>query len=557
MFAVKNQDIYTFTHEASHVFYWFAKEKRPNFIGTTPYIHTEESVLEGDGWRVAVAKYEYPHGDSPGRGCFVVMGNVAYRLDVSKFGNVTAGQSSLLKTNLHIIVPIGAVEPAANRENLSLTRKSIDVIKQRLAKIENEIVARFRSEIDAEPSWWHACIKRKQMVAEMSHQIRFLVESASFDWQGKQLVKKLPIANKLTCYERYTNRKGDTSSKKLSEENVHPVKSSAFIVVNGPSFLENKIRSWVRKNQNGFSAAFIVNETFVKTHDIPAEFVFKQTDLPDLSDKKPKSPGLPRKTVDEAYRKDISSYDKGKFSAKQRTKVDFKDGKGFYVPIVGKTCMLDLVQIDLNELCQLCERINHVLKEDDKVKHIFGFTATQIDKIDPRSGWKEISEYLKEKLKEVMDRENDILELYYSEWCVENLKDDVTIAKRRPGEIKSQTFQKVLLLLDKNHPVVKYVEMVEKIESSAKQTKKLLEESFVNRYALKGVVLDYTVRSIIHNYEAQLDRLDTEASEKYKNLVKDLLVEEEEIFKKYPHLGFLFDRHVNAESIAKILESSV
>jgi hypothetical protein len=261
--------------------------------------------------------------------------------------------------------------------------------------------------------------------------------------------------------------------------------------------------------------------------------------------------------VDEAYRKDISSYDKGKFSAKQRTKVDFQNGKGFYVPIVGKTCMLDLVQIDLNELCQLCECINKVLKDDDKVKYLYGFTTTQIDKIDPKSGWKEISGYLKEKLKEVMDRDKDILDLYYNDQIIDDLKDDVAIAKKRTGEIKSQTFQKVLLLLDKNHPVAKCVEKVERIESDAHKNKKLLEESLCNRYALKYVVHDYHVRLRVHNYETQLDKIVAEALEKYRNLMKDLLAEEEEIFKKYPYLGFLFDRHVNAESIAKIMESSV
>jgi hypothetical protein len=138
-FAVRSADFATFQDEANFVF-WFLPNKPSVNIALTNLPDMKKTSFSKEGelyfakdfttasqWSVSGLERELAKS-------YVLKGNVPYALSTNIPG-LSSRELQLAQSGIHIIVPIGAVEPQASREALSYTKATNAYLKKRLEEI--------------------------------------------------------------------------------------------------------------------------------------------------------------------------------------------------------------------------------------------------------------------------------------------------------------------------------------------------------------------------------------------------------------------------------------
>ena len=149
-FAVTNRnDYYSFQREAAYVFTWF--KNKPTITGINDFVHSspeysEENIIPG----VHVKKQEGYYSQ-----CTVLMGNICYPLSAMPQPEKTLGDlAHLLDCNLVMEFGIGELDFAASREELSYVPLTINSIKAKLEKLNENLAEHLATQANAITGDW-------------------------------------------------------------------------------------------------------------------------------------------------------------------------------------------------------------------------------------------------------------------------------------------------------------------------------------------------------------------------------------------------------------------
>lgn len=145
-FNVKRQDQQDFVNAAKKVFKFF--DTKPNIIGYSIDLERPEPHVSGDGWEL--------HSRKVLTESYAVMGNVCYRIDQHEVDAYIPG--TYLFFELSEMSP-----PAASREELKYTQKTVSSLEKRYAQIKDELTQKIEKEIEGSDSYLEACVKWKNM----------------------------------------------------------------------------------------------------------------------------------------------------------------------------------------------------------------------------------------------------------------------------------------------------------------------------------------------------------------------------------------------------------
>lgn len=206
---VEKHDFNTFTNKATEILQWFPV--KPKVVGgygnfTLP---VREYIYKTDDYGV------HKHTNYYGNHSKVVMGSVAYALDVQKLGcdNVSA---QIVNHGIDVFVNIGDVQFTPNREELIYDKATIASINAVLEKVKAEIVVEVKQKIDAAPTRWEA----RKIVAQMSHPVIGSVCNGNMDikWKDQNVSSNWNLFEEIKdCQRRLSNRDKDPNPIKDSE----------------------------------------------------------------------------------------------------------------------------------------------------------------------------------------------------------------------------------------------------------------------------------------------------------------------------------------------------
>jgi hypothetical protein len=141
-FAVKNEDINAFYNRLERFFkHWDYKPEIVNSDGRKMFSKKIEKILEGDGW------YLEKKEDHDSTGAMAVMGNVPYPIDIGAIPKLADSHIVIAKNPFVITFPLGALDFASSREELSYEEFTCQAISDRMEIISKDIQSRFISEI--------------------------------------------------------------------------------------------------------------------------------------------------------------------------------------------------------------------------------------------------------------------------------------------------------------------------------------------------------------------------------------------------------------------------
>lgn len=152
-FTVERDDRREFEAACQKVFKYF--KIVPNFVGARKfsvrenvYDESYSTKLEGDDWKIVGDPSNY-YGTSK---TYAIMGNVAYEVDESLFGDAFIKGAELY-------FDLGELNPAASREYLQYDKdgKTESNIRKKFQKIRNDISERLEQSIKGEDNYLKAC----------------------------------------------------------------------------------------------------------------------------------------------------------------------------------------------------------------------------------------------------------------------------------------------------------------------------------------------------------------------------------------------------------------
>lgn len=524
-FAVNSKDFHEFKSEAEFVFYWF--EKQPKIIGNCQ-VNNVKTTKSGNGWRVVSLDW-----GSQMKGAWIVMGNVAYRLDKSSIPNLSESHSGLLNTDIHFIVPIGAVEPAASREQLSLTKTTLATIRKVFDATLQELREEVQKKIDAAPSYWESILVRFEEVANIvSDQIRLILSNCVFEYKGRKIPSVLNGNAKGFTSSNYY---GKPSSRKTWDARILPTRKTAYII-NGT---EGKARHWIKVNDKGFDRVYIVGQTFVDDYEISSDYAFESDNLPmPAKAATPRRKGYAGKKKNHVYVWSQGGYYNACFDTTEE--VDFDTDSGVYVAIDKKRPLTKQgMMVSLEWVGGALNAFNKGYP-DSAAPIVYGLTKTQLQKIENNKNWQHLEDYLKEKFKLELSKSNTLDEAV-----------SFTLFKYIANELlwvkNNEVLQEVSKLLDKTHPIKAYVDEVEGYRN--------LDGDVRNKVQLRNNLLWSKISDYLPSYTSEYKIIDDEADKKAQKKLKEIKETEKQLFIDYPILGVICGKPVNAEKAAASIVS--
>lgn len=555
-FAVKNADHATFKKEAEFVLFWF--KRLPIVQGQTLEISKSTPVISGKGW--SVVELVMPQSNYGGyynrhrndeaqnlQGAWVTMGNVAYRIEQQSFTSLTPEQTTILGLNVHIDCPIGSVEVAASREQLSLNKPTIAYLKKRLSEIAAEARATYEKELDLNKSYWDAAIARHEKMILMSPSLRSIIESSPLSYKGKILVKTLEIPhNTFTLFARETNQSGDIISRKEVERYVEPRKNIAFVKVEA-GWKEGKIRAWCRRNDKNFTKIVVldgsIQHDLATAAEISAEYLFTLDQLPEPV----KSVGT-RSAVMGKKKSDVYVYEfdedfPKKFS--KITSVDFSDEDEEYIyvnsrykePLL-KRADASLVQIQVG-LRELAKTYPSVL-----IKKLYGLTESQSKSVADSDNWIDLDTFLADKIDKILD-DKLIYEYVLASYLTQS-RNALSL-----WNCKNTIFLELVNQLGANHQIGQFMDQYNKYEETLKRASKATKDKYLllSSYDLKRMI-DYSTKF--------QDKIEVPKTVESAKILTEAKKKETQLFLDYPVLTLFANPtnstnpHSNAD-MAKVL----
>lgn len=129
---VKQHDICTFKTEGLKTIKHFSTTPTIKGLSHVPVFEKRVPVIEGTDW-------QYFTGSSSERS-IVLMGEIAYPINYDAMSHLETWEASLLRSDIHLHMPIGQVEVTGSREALQMSPKTIASIRRSLKVIKDEMV---------------------------------------------------------------------------------------------------------------------------------------------------------------------------------------------------------------------------------------------------------------------------------------------------------------------------------------------------------------------------------------------------------------------------------
>jgi hypothetical protein len=180
-FAVKRAHFNEFKDKAQEVLSWF--KPRPEVTGASDFRWITQEYLE-ETPSYAITK------NSRGKS-YVVMGNVAYRVDYYDLHNPDPYVRALLQHGIDLFMDIGSVEVAASREKLSFTQATTNAIKAELAKVVEDLKHLAQGFVNKAKTLWEA--RQKYYKYKRSIAGQFITEPVV--WNNIQVTDRIVMAD--------------------------------------------------------------------------------------------------------------------------------------------------------------------------------------------------------------------------------------------------------------------------------------------------------------------------------------------------------------------------
>lgn len=560
-FAVQQKDHATFKLEAEHVLFWFKPETRPNVTGQKINIAKLETALMGEVLttvetfsekaRVSWKTVKIPQGwNGPGIGPHVIMGSVAYKVDRSTFAQLDAAQQAALSLNLHIEVPIGAVEVQASREALSLNKSTILFVKRTLSAIAMEARKSYEKELEQCATFWDACIYRYEKIAHLDRELRAIVEASPLEYKGQVLVRNIrneqPGTNGIKSFLVFnrdvSQQTGEAVSKKDWDNDIEPRRNVAFVVV-PKEWKEAKLRAWCRRNDKGFTKVVVLeDEAAVKKNNISKDYSFNYSDLPEPTRDKNGRQGLSGKKKDQIYTFDFK--DKFARAFTDLVSIDFEKDGGVYVKAKFKKPYIGNNETTLTILANAIGLYNNLSKQG-QITQIYGLTETQIKEIEDNDEWVELSSVITEFAQEKLV-DPSLVDFAKANKLTQLTNQSILARVNNPvfSELKSQLA---------THPINEFFEVLQSHNSKAKNLRGKYES--VDKF-----LRDHCVNRVVDGLATKVQVLvDAPAQVEYTKELLNLQTKEQALFDKYPVLMLFATprsaKHSHAQ-VAKVLSQS-
>lgn len=261
-FACRTEDTEIFLRKAKQVYKKFPR--KPLFIGSSTFILEESKiVIRGKGWRI----YERAAAS------YAVMGCIAYPLHGHYLKYELRHLVNIAR--LDIDFPIGALEIAANREELQYSEFTKKALEKALCAIRDELADLISEKFEGCKTLWEArCLFQKLFMPYNAPftSLRDTVGS-KVKWRNKQVDGNyfdISSAGEAIVYNLKKNINRDFLVRRTNEVvNIHPSSDIQFMIDDLDTKSGEKIRSWMKFEKAGSVKEVVVIElkSWNRTHE--------------------------------------------------------------------------------------------------------------------------------------------------------------------------------------------------------------------------------------------------------------------------------------------------
>jgi len=414
--------------EASFVYKYFDLKPTIHGLDESKYPLTRpKPVLEGKTWRIV-------GGES-----VAIMGNVAYPIGSDFIVPEVHGEEGekwkqFLSAGVEIDFPIGSIEFAPSREELSYNEHTINVLIDTIKSAIKEAADLITDKLKNAPNRWEAMCLVSALQGELGEFGRNLKSViGKIQWQGKEVGNTIHVGynhNAATSgwmvreYQNntYTNRFSHTGNP----SSLYASHKTLLIEIDDKNGKAQPAKMKYYCEQNGYERVYLLSFTsatarqlFYKSHleDIP---VMMQTALPKAPPSSSGSGGSgpvnPKHSL-QVFTFNYSTSSTASESWEQET-VDAVNGKGYYVVIdrfnVQKEHGTELYPKDYLDTLEFAHKL---LGFNWKKETIIGVKRSFFDNKKLGKNWKPLFEYLRDAAKKVLEKQKQFqVAIDYSEY---------------------------------------------------------------------------------------------------------------------------------------------
>ena len=177
-FAVRSYDCNEFQQKIAQVYRHFSH--RPEFTGKELTIPNTTFILQKGDWGIYSSEPQYS-------GAKAIMGNICYPLNGSKIKDLSDKCSRLLKNDIEIKFPVGALDITPSREQLSYGKATQAAIVAKLEEILVEVNAEVEKQfVECKTLWEARCLANDMYLGNSAKlgTLGRLADVPLLEWQG-------------------------------------------------------------------------------------------------------------------------------------------------------------------------------------------------------------------------------------------------------------------------------------------------------------------------------------------------------------------------------------
>ena len=238
-FAVRAEDIFKFEEAAKKVYRYFPV--RPNIKRGDIQISTREYMYESSNWRIYKDSNE----------SMAIMGWLAYPIEKKHFSKNSADKYSygyyddtpevqLLNLGIEMDFEIGEIEMDIAREALQYTKRSSNMIKDRLGEILEFLKQEMNKSFDDCKSLWEARLRYQDLTKGKMRQLEKLAKIQTPTYNNIKLSEEIDLSN-LSGVHIVKFYSGMGAKKPRREDRVSDFYPPTTIGLNKIAFYENDV----------------------------------------------------------------------------------------------------------------------------------------------------------------------------------------------------------------------------------------------------------------------------------------------------------------------------
>lgn len=417
-FSVNNRlDFQKFIDEAKNVYEYF--KLRPVIHGCANFKFIEVPYLEKD---IIKGIHTCQFGL---RGSYAIMGSISYPIDVPNASTVLGDLKFLLDCGLLIEFDIGELDFQASREHLSYVPSTIQVIKNKLELLNNNLLQIITSEANKLTNYWDRAdylFKKKSKkiwhgaVQKYINNTNFVLDKP-FEYPISDLAAKFNI--KINGFTKYNN---EIKTRKIKPKLVYvpgsnvesycfPVSPHTYFVVNDTNVGSYERAKYHFNNEeiSEYVNVFILDKA-VKDQPMLVEQFLLELKQPKkviyaskLHKKERKSSTVTKNSNFILKLKKNYSYKKIQW-VPTKTLDSFSDNETFYY------VQLSGYQLDNEPFVNSKDMYETLLGSGVYTGDIYGIRKNQIDSVKNKKNWVRLKDHVKNLLdKSVVNYENSLV----------------------------------------------------------------------------------------------------------------------------------------------------